>query len=63
MLHELSGHGNRQTWMQTNAPEPFVCSPDQARKVPLDILNVVEFGGERVVDIDNKDFPVGLSLI
>jgi hypothetical protein len=31
--------------------------------VPLDILNVVEPGSKGVVDIDNKDLPVGLSLI
>lgn len=31
--------------------------------MPLDILNVVEPGGQRVVDINDKDLPVGLSLI
>jgi hypothetical protein len=31
--------------------------------VPLDILNVVEPGCKGVVDVDDKDLPVGLSLI
>lgn len=29
----------------------------------LDILNVVEARGERVVDVDDNDLPVGLTLI
>lgn len=43
--------------------EPLVGSTDQAGKVTLDILNVVELGSERVVDIDNDDFPVGLTFV
>ena len=31
--------------------------------MPLDILNIVESRGQGVVDINNKDLPVGLSLI
>jgi hypothetical protein len=44
-------------------PEPLVCGPDEAREMPLDILNVVQLRGEGVVDIDNDDFPVGLAFI
>jgi hypothetical protein len=29
----------------------------------LDILNVIELGCKRVVDIDDNDLPVGLALI
>lgn len=29
----------------------------------LDVLNVVELGGQRVVDVDDNDLPVGLSLV
>ncbi len=31
--------------------------------MPLDIFNVVESRSQRVVDINNEDFPIGLSLI
>ena len=31
--------------------------------MPLDVLNVVQPRGERVVDIDNEDLPVGLTLV
>jgi hypothetical protein len=31
--------------------------------VPLDILNIVESRSQGVVDINDKDLPVGLSLI
>jgi hypothetical protein len=31
--------------------------------VTLDILNIVKLGGERVVDIDDNDLPVGLVLV
>jgi hypothetical protein len=43
--------------------EPLVGSSDQTRKVPLDILNVVQPRSKRVVDINDKNLPVGLSLI
>lgn len=29
----------------------------------LNILNIVELGGEGVVNIDDNDFPVGLALV
>jgi len=31
--------------------------------VTFDILDVVELGSERVVDVDDEDLPVGLTLI
>lgn len=31
--------------------------------MPLNILNVVQPRGERVVDINSEDLPVGLSLV
>jgi hypothetical protein len=31
--------------------------------VALDVLNVVQARRERVVDVDNNDFPVGLALV
>ena len=43
--------------------EPLVGSSDQTRKVPLDILDIVQPRSKRVIDIDDKDLPVGLSLI
>lgn len=43
--------------------EPLVGGPQEARKVALDILDVVELGGKRVVDIDDDDLPVGLLLV
>jgi hypothetical protein len=44
-------------------PEPLVGSSDETRQVTLDILDVVQLGGERVVGVDYEDFPVGLALI
>jgi hypothetical protein len=29
----------------------------------LDILNIVQLGRERVLDVDDEDFPVGLAFI
>jgi len=43
--------------------EPLVAGPDQAGEMSLDILNVIELGCKRVVDIDDNDLPVGLALI
>jgi hypothetical protein len=31
--------------------------------VPLDVLDVVQSGSERVVDVDDDDLPVGLTLV
>jgi hypothetical protein len=44
-------------------PEPFVRSPDQARLMPLDILNVIKLGSERIRDVDDDDFPVCFALV
>jgi len=43
--------------------EPFIGRTDETRKVTLDILNVVELGSERVVDIDDENLPVGLTFV
>lgn len=44
-------------------PEPLVGSPDQARKVALDVFDVVELWSEGVMDIDDDDFPVCLAFV
>lgn len=44
-------------------PEPLVGCADETREMPLDVLDVVEFGGKGVADIDDDDFPVGLALV
>ena len=44
-------------------PEPLVGGSDQAGEVPLDILDVVQSGSERVVDVNDEDLPVGLALV
>lgn len=44
-------------------PEPLVGCADETREMPLDVLDVVKFGGKGVADIDDDDFPVGLALV
>ena len=41
----------------------FVRGSDQAGEVSLDVLNVVELAGERVVDVNDEDLPVRLALV
>jgi hypothetical protein len=43
--------------------EPFVGGPQQTREVSLDILNIIQLGGQGVVDIDDDDLPVSLLLV
>lgn len=43
--------------------EPLVGRADETGEVPLNVLDVVELGGEGVLDIDDDDLPVGLTLI
>lgn len=43
--------------------EPLVRGAQKTGQVALDILNVVELGGERVVDVNHNDLPVGLLLV
>ena len=43
--------------------EPLVGGTEKTRQVALDVLDVVELGGERVVDVDDDDLPVGLALV
>jgi len=44
-------------------PEPLVSCPDEPGQVTLDILDIIQLGSERVVDINDDDLPVGLALI
>lgn len=44
-------------------PEPFVGCPDETGQVTLDILNIIQLGSERVVNVNDDDLPVGLTLI
>jgi hypothetical protein len=44
-------------------PEPLVRRADETRQVALDVLNIVQLGRERVLDVDNDDLPVGFTLI
>lgn len=43
--------------------EPLVGGTHETGQVALDILDVVELGGQRVVDVDDNDLPVGLLLV
>lgn len=43
--------------------EPFVGGTNKARKVTLDIFNVVQLVCKRVVDIDYNDLPVCFSFV
>lgn len=43
--------------------EPLVGGTEKTRQVSLDILDVVELGGERVVDVNDDDLPVSLALV
>lgn len=43
--------------------EPLVGGTQEAGEVALDILDVVELGGQGVVDVDDDDLPVGLLLV
>ena len=45
------------------APEPLVRGAHEAGQMALDILNIVQLGRERVLDVDDKDLPVGLAFI
>lgn len=44
-------------------PEPFVRSTDETGEVTFDVLDVVELGREGVVDVNDENLPVGLSLV
>lgn len=43
--------------------EPLIRGAEKTRQMALDILNVVELGSERVVDVDDNDLPVSLLLV
>lgn len=43
--------------------EPLIGSAQQTRQVAFDILDVVELGCQRVVNVDDHDLPVSLALV
>jgi hypothetical protein len=44
-------------------PEPFVRCPDQAREMPLHVLDIIEPGSKGILDVDDDDFPVRLAFV
>jgi hypothetical protein len=46
-----------------DAPEPLVRRSHKAGKMALDVLNIVEFGRKRVLNVNDEDLPIGLALI
>jgi hypothetical protein len=49
-------------WDLVNA-EPLIGGAKETGEVALDILDVVQARSERVVDVDDNDLPVGLTLV
>ena len=43
--------------------EPLVGGTEETRELAFNVLNVVQLGSKRVVDVDDNDFPVGLLLV
>jgi hypothetical protein len=43
--------------------EPLVGGTQKTGQVTLDILDVVQLGSQRVVDVNDDDLPVGLLLV
>jgi hypothetical protein len=43
--------------------EPLVGSTEKAGQVSLNVLDIVQLGCKRVIDIDDNDLPVSLLLI
>jgi hypothetical protein len=44
-------------------PEPLIRGAYEARQVALNVLDIVQFGCERVLDVDDDDLPVRLALV
>jgi hypothetical protein len=43
--------------------EPLVGSTEEAGEVALEVLDRVDLAGKGVVDVDDNDLPVGLTLV
>ena len=52
--------GRREQYYE---PEPFVGRAHKTGEVPLDVLDVVQLGRERVVHVYDEDLPVGLAFV
>ena len=48
---------------QYHIPEPLICSPDETRQMPLNVLNVVEFRCERIGHVNDDDLPVSFAFV
>jgi len=44
-------------------PEPLVGGSQETRKVALDIFDIVELRCQRIIHVNDDDFPVGLLLV
>ena len=48
---------------QYHIPEPLICSPDETRQMPLNVLNVIEFRCERISHVNDDDLPVSFAFV
>lgn len=44
-------------------PEPLVGRPDQTRKMPLNIFNIIELRGQRILDVNDENLPIRLAFV
>lgn len=62
----FAGEGELVLWLAVRDlvdTEPLVGGSEEAREVAFDILDVIELGSKRVVDVDDNDLPVSLLLV
>lgn len=62
----LAGEGKLVLWLAVwdlVDTEPLVGGAQEAGQVALNILDIVQTGSKRVVDVDDDDLPVGLTLV
>jgi hypothetical protein len=43
--------------------EPLVRCPNETRQMPFNILNIVQLGRKRIVNVDDENLPIGLAFV
>jgi len=44
-------------------PEPLIRRSDKSGKMSLNVLDIIQLGGKWILNVNDKDLPVGLALI
>lgn len=52
-----------ESWAVCYTPEPFIGCANETGQMPLDIFDIVQLAGHRILNVNDDDLPVRFTLV